>query len=239
MPPSSGVPRPDRRSLDERIASSIIDAVVEGRFPPGQPLPAERDLAEDLGVNRTSLRQALARLEQIGLVATRQGSGNVVQDPATLTDPTVVRVLARHLDPGLVAEVLELRESFGAMIGRLAAQRSDAAQRDRIAAAVDAVAGAADPVARRDAELAFFSELIAATGNRPLALLLRWVEAAYGLHPDSFTAAFADGDEVVAGLRRISTAISRGRPGPAEAAVEDYLRESGRRMLAGVTGSAG
>ena len=58
---------PERIALDEQIASTIIEAVLDGRLAVGEPLPAERELAEQLAVNRTSLRQALARLEQIGL----------------------------------------------------------------------------------------------------------------------------------------------------------------------------
>lgn len=54
--------------------------IVNGDVQPGQRLPPERTLAAQLGVNRTTLRSALARLSTARLVSVRQGSGYIVQD---------------------------------------------------------------------------------------------------------------------------------------------------------------
>jgi GntR family transcriptional regulator, transcriptional repressor for pyruvate dehydrogenase complex len=234
MTPSREVPALGRRALDEQIAASIVDGVVAGRYPPGSALPAERDLAEQLGVNRTSLRQALARLEQMGLIESRQGSGNVVRNPTLLTDPAVVRAMGVRPDPALVGELIEMREALGTFIGRLAADRATPEDLDRIDAAVASVAAAEDSTARQEAELEFFGALIAATGNRPLALLLRWVESAYGFQPPGFVRAFDDGPAITAGLRRIGSSVRDGETDASAMAVQDYLRDSGRRMLEAV-----
>ena len=105
MNQSSFLQPPDRQRVDEQIAAQIADAILDGAFPPGSTLPPERDLAEQLGVNRTSLRQGLARLQQMGLVEARQGSGTVVRDPQlglTILDPST-RVtlwsLVEHIQP--------------------------------------------------------------------------------------------------------------------------------------------
>lgn len=87
MNQSSPIRRPERQRLDEQIAASLADAILDGHFPPGSTLPPERELAEWLGVNRTSLRQGLARLQHMGLIEARQGSGNVVRDPSVLLIP--------------------------------------------------------------------------------------------------------------------------------------------------------
>src|SRR3954452_25638875 len=58
--------------LEGRLAHQILD----GDLGPGTLLPPERVLAENHGVNRTSLRQALSRLERSGMIETRQGSGS-------------------------------------------------------------------------------------------------------------------------------------------------------------------
>src|SRR5262245_22928380 len=81
MNQSSLLQPPDRSRVDEQIAAAIADAILDGAFPPGSTLPPERELAEQLGVNRTSLRQGLARLQQMGLIEAKHGSGNVVRDP--------------------------------------------------------------------------------------------------------------------------------------------------------------
>ncbi len=57
---------PDRQRVDEQITASIVDAILDGAFAQGLVLPPKRELAEQLGVNRTSLRQGLARLQQMG-----------------------------------------------------------------------------------------------------------------------------------------------------------------------------
>jgi DNA-binding FadR family transcriptional regulator len=222
---------PARTTLDEQIAATIIEAVLDGRLPVGEPLPAERELAEQLSVNRTSLRQALARLEQIGLVRSRQGSGTVVQDPTTLTDPAIVRQLANQIGPDLVGELIEVRSGLGTLIGRLAARRADGDDLVALRAAFDEVAAAPDATARLQADLTFFSRLIASTRNRPLAGLIRWVESTYGVAPESFAAAFDDAVAVTSGLEVVLDAVQRGDEDAAARAVEVYFEASGHRLV--------
>ncbi len=61
-----------------QLESSLRDALAHGRFRPGEALPAEREFARDLGVSRITLRRALERLETLGLVVRRHGSGTFV-----------------------------------------------------------------------------------------------------------------------------------------------------------------
>jgi GntR family transcriptional regulator len=73
-----------RRSADERlpkylrIHAALRDRITSGRWPPGSPLPAQRDLASEFGVSIMTLRQALQLLADDGLVDTRHGSGTYV-----------------------------------------------------------------------------------------------------------------------------------------------------------------
>lgn len=231
MNQSTPLSPPDRRRLDEQIATSIADAILDGAFPPGSVLPPERDLAEQLGVNRTSLRQALARLQHTGLIEARHGSGNVVRDPAGLTHPAVVEALVRRLGPDFLAEVLEIRSAFGATIGRLAAQRGGADDAAALRVALTAVERSATAEARQEADLAFFRVLVHATGNRALGLLYRWVEDAFGGREHVLTGAYADADAVLGGLTAISDAVLAGDADAAAAAVQDYVQVSAQRMV--------
>ncbi|GGA88006.1 GntR family transcriptional regulator [Brucella endophytica] len=63
------------RRLYQQIADKIRHLIQEGRFPAGSRLPAERELAQQLGVSRPSLREALIALEIAGSVEIRMGSG--------------------------------------------------------------------------------------------------------------------------------------------------------------------
>lgn len=223
---------PDRHRVDEQITASIADAILDGAFPPGSALPPERELAEQLGVNRTSLRQGLARLQQMGLIEARHGSGNVVRDPQELTHPAVVEALIRRLGPEFLVELLEIRAALGPLIGRLAAQRSgpegDEALRDALAAVRDARGAGA----LQAADLAYFRVLIHGTRNRALGLLYRWVDDAFGGREHELTRAYDDPEPVLADLGAITEAVLARDAAAAAAAVETYLTASALRMVA-------
>ncbi len=231
MNQSSVFRQPDRQRLDEQIAASIADAILDGAFPPGSALPPERELAEQFGVNRTSLRQGLARLQHMGLIEARHGSGNVVCDPQDLTHPAVVEALVRKLGPDFLVELLELRVAFGGFIGRLAAERAAPDDAAALRAAWAAVRAAATPAARQEADLAFFGVLVHATRNRALGLLYRWVEHAFGGREHELTAAYQDADAVEAELAAITAAVTARDASAAAATVEAYLRASALRMV--------
>jgi GntR family transcriptional regulator len=74
----------------QRIAADLRRRIVSGEIPAGSRLPSERTLMEELGVARTTLREALRMLRDEGLVASEQGRGTFVRERSTL------RRLARH-----------------------------------------------------------------------------------------------------------------------------------------------
>lgn len=74
--------------LYHRVKTSIKQAIQEGRLKPGDQLPPERALVEEYGVSRITVRQALAELEQEGLVMRQQGRGTFVT-PQKLAQPLV------------------------------------------------------------------------------------------------------------------------------------------------------
>jgi GntR family hexuronate regulon transcriptional repressor len=69
----------DTQKLYKQIARSIAAAIEDGRYAPGDRLPSEREFAEDFGVSRPTIRDAMIALEFQGLVEARQGSGVYVK----------------------------------------------------------------------------------------------------------------------------------------------------------------
>jgi GntR family transcriptional repressor for pyruvate dehydrogenase complex len=220
-----------RDTVVDRLTDSLIDAVIEGRIGVGTALPPERELAEALEVNRTTLRQAVARLEQIGLVSRRQGSGTVVHDPRSLTAPEVVGRLAASEQAAFVADLLEVREALAGIIGRRARGSVTEAQRNRLEELIVAIESAGHGRDRQLLELGFFAVLVDAAGNRAIEALLRWVEQVYdNLALPSIEPAFADAGVVADDLRRLVAVIDG--DGDLEAAMLDYARATGDRLLA-------
>src|ERR1700712_5070893 len=231
MNQSNPIQPPDRQRVDEQIAASIADAILDGVFPPGSTLPPERELADQLGVNRTSLRQGLARLQQMGLIEVRHGSGSVVCDPEGLTHPAVVEALVRKLGPEFLVELFEIRAALGPLIGRLAAERGTPEDARALSAALSAVRETDTAATRQTADLAFFHVLIHSTRNRALGLLYRWVEDAFGGREHELTKAYEDVEAVVAELQEITEAVLAHEPAATAGAVEAYLNASALRMV--------
>ena len=106
----------------EEIADRIRVLILDGTFPAGLPLPAERPLAERFGVSRGSIRDAFRTLETIGLLATRHGQGTFPQE---LDVDRLVAPLASVLSyrPDLQDELLDVRRMFEPAVARVAATR--------------------------------------------------------------------------------------------------------------------
>lgn len=219
----------DRSTMVDRLTTSLIDSVILGRFPVGEPLPPERDLAAALDVNRATLRQAVGRLEQIGLVTRRQGSGTIVQDPELLTAPEVVGRIASDERTAFVADLLEVREALAGVIGRRAAGTLTDRQRLQLYQFVDAIEAADTARQRQVLELGFFAILVQAAGNRAIHVLLQWVERVYeNLDLPSIESAFEDGPVLT---HRLRTLLGRIEQGDAAAAMTEYAHETGQAIL--------
>jgi GntR family transcriptional repressor for pyruvate dehydrogenase complex len=115
------------RTAGERIAERFVTAIALGEFVPGQQLPSERELATQLGVSRTTVREALQRLHAAGYVTTRRGRGGgtfVQTDAGTAESEEMIR---RALLPAWeeLTEVLDFRQLIEQQIARTAAERRD------------------------------------------------------------------------------------------------------------------
>lgn len=223
-------PHPRPRAADAAI-TAIIDAVLSGARPAGSVLPAERELAAELGISRTSLRQAITRLQQLGVVESRQGHGTVVLDIEASTHPDLVARLVDRHGPELLTELFEVREAMGVLAGRLAAERAATAELESLEAAIGGVRAAHDATDCQRAELTFFVQLVDAAHNRPLRTMLRWTEQAYGPAGQPFTAAFDDPLSIARDLERILRSVRSGDPEAAATEMSRYAATSAARML--------
>ena len=78
----------DTPKLYQKIALAIAASITDGRYTPGQKLPSERELADELGVSRPTIRDAMIALEFQGLVEARQGSGVYVTSASPVPEDT-------------------------------------------------------------------------------------------------------------------------------------------------------
>jgi GntR family transcriptional repressor for pyruvate dehydrogenase complex len=111
------------RRLSDDIVTQLEALILEGSLRAGERLPAERVLAEQFGVSRPSLREAIQKLVAKGLLVSRQGGGNYVAEGlgATFSDPLL------HLlenSPEAQRDLLEFRHTLEGSCAFYAAQRA-------------------------------------------------------------------------------------------------------------------
>lgn len=114
-----------RASLSDEVFRQLLDAIVGGELVPGESLPAERVLCEQLRVNRGAVREAVKRLVQAGLVESVHGAGNVVLDYRQTAGMDLLPYLFERdpSDPGLVLSVMEMRSAIGPEVAAACARR--------------------------------------------------------------------------------------------------------------------
>lgn len=127
-------------SVVEAVVQPLVAGILDGTYPAGARLPAERELAARLGVARVTVRAALRRLIEWGVVTTRQGSGAVVRPRREWTADALAPALTHALASGDLASLLllardglELRRSLvldlvGRAAGRVARGALDGAR---------------------------------------------------------------------------------------------------------------
>jgi GntR family transcriptional repressor for pyruvate dehydrogenase complex len=162
-------------SLVDRVAEVLSDEITSGRLAPGDRLPSEVQLVEQLGVSRTVVREALSRMRNSGLVEPRQGAGVFVLQPRV--KPLDLSADAERTKAS-VLQVVEVRRAMEAEAAALAATRATSDDIRRIRAALTAidedVRAGGDGV---DADLAFHQSIGDSTANTVLAETLRYISA--------------------------------------------------------------
>lgn len=108
--------------LYEKVISQILGLVKNGELKPGDRLPTERDLATQLHVSRTAIREALRSMEFMGLIDSKVGGGTFIRELTMddLMDPFAA-VLANN--ERLIIELIEVRLLLEVEIAKMAASR--------------------------------------------------------------------------------------------------------------------
>ena len=145
----------------EKIKAMILD----GRLKPGDRLPREADLAEQLGISRSPLREAVSVLSMLRILDVRRGDGTYVTSltPDLLLE-TMGFIIDFHQDSGIL-DLFELRRALEPMAAEKAARLmsdEDAARLLALTEAVDADTPVGEVVAN---DLEFHHRIAAAAGN--------------------------------------------------------------------------
>lgn len=166
----SPLPPPHRPvRLAMQVADALRQAIAAGTWPAGTRLPPGRVLADEFGVSRAVMREAMAVLSHLGLVTARQGAGVFVAEPV----PSAAPMATDEERAQGVLEQFELRRAIEVEAAALAARRCTPAALARIRAARDALNRRIDEgVESVEEGFAFHREIVLASGNPQLVKLL-------------------------------------------------------------------
>jgi GntR family transcriptional repressor for pyruvate dehydrogenase complex len=219
----------EKQRVAEEIAEQLRSLILNGQYPPGSKLPPERELSKRLRVNRASLREALKKLEHLGLVRIRQGDGTRVQNFMETGGIELVQHLLPLAGgkPELIRDLLEFRRIFGRELARLAAARGgqDKAQTSRLRALADKADQTHDSADLFDLDFEFYVALAAMCGNQVMLLLINTVrDGVRGFMP-LLANLIGSHDQVRKHHRELIAAIERGDAATAGRVADEYLRQ--------------
>ena len=162
-------------TLSSRIVAEIRNAVFEGRLKPGDFLGSENNLAQQYGVSRITVRDALRSLSATGIVEVRQGAGGGARIADANLEYFADALAVQFQLAGVGAEeTLGAQSAIEEMAAELAAEHRNDEDLARMAAAVEQAAVVVDdPAAFTEASLGFHLAVAEASHNRALFALLR------------------------------------------------------------------
>jgi DNA-binding FadR family transcriptional regulator len=217
------------------VVDTLVDRlradVLSGRYPPGSYLPPERELAAAYQVTRTSLKHAIVRLAQAGLVETRHGVGTRVRDYERLGGPELLPMLVSTAGPEWMAEIFQVRREVGALVAAQAAAHAGPEHRERLRLLAGELRTADGAQTAQLTECEIHRVIAAATGNRVYGFLVNALLNAYMEVRETFAHAFADPVAAADRIAPLVEALCAGDPGRAHAAATAYLDATEAVML--------
>ena len=216
-------------SLSKAIVHEITRLVAVGKIKPGDKFPPEAVLAEQMGVGRSSIREAFRVFQILGVTEAKPGRGTVLVNTAPLFALTD---WSEFTSKDLINDIVEARLLLEPLIAAMAAKRADAAGIRRIAEAIEAGRKAVgDEAASIQTSLDFHTAVAEAGGNQTLLLATRLLRSLYfestrfsRRHPESYSTLLADHE-------KIFVAIRDGDAKAAVAASESHMRKGLQMVL--------
>ncbi|ROT96333.1 FadR/GntR family transcriptional regulator [Histidinibacterium lentulum] len=210
------------RTRGHEVLDALAEMVSRSGLDVGDRLPPEVQMAQQLGVGRSTMREALNRWEGLGLIRRRRGIGTFlvapIPAPGGPVDPDV------RLEGAAVLRLLEVRSTLETQVARLAAERGTKGQKAEIARLCGVLL---EIVARgenyREADIAFHTAIADASANPMFTQILTYLDQAFERAADSPFNRAAFGLDSFSYHGPLSDAVVAGDGDAAERAVLDII----------------
>ena len=212
-------------TISSRIHSRLRADILGGRYAPGDALPSERRLSEELESSRHAVREALKRLQQAGLVAISQGGATRVRD--WRRHGGLELLLEGEMPESLGARraAMEMRACIGADAARRCAERADAVLRAQIRARAEQFVAVEDLHARNAHYEVLWDLIVDGADNIAYRLALTTLVARQTIASVKAEAVERELEDDE-GVRELAGAIAGGDADTAHACARDLLERS-------------
>jgi GntR family transcriptional regulator, transcriptional repressor for pyruvate dehydrogenase complex len=219
-----------RSPLYEQVVERLREFIDAQQLQPGDRLMSERELAERLGVSRTSVRQGLTALRVLGLVEIKHGDGvYLLRSPRDVIPSLASEIVGSEVDHPMIWEV---REAIEVQAARLAARRRSAADLRTMREALDlmetAVAGGDDGI-REDRR--FHHAVVHAAGNPLLRQMTEQLADVIDRTSEASLTLAGRPSVSLAAHRAILTAIEAQDEAAAAEEMRQHVMTSGRQVV--------
>jgi GntR family transcriptional repressor for pyruvate dehydrogenase complex len=213
-----------RKSLVDTVVERIRALITEGQLGPGDRLPTESELIKQLEVSRTVLREAIGRLETMGLVAVRGSRGMYVGEPGGLLSCIKLMRSAMAISPRELVQFTEFRRAIECDAVRVAARRASASDLDELDLLCEEIHRRDLPYAQAFAiDLRFHRKLLALAGNELMQNVMDVVQEFVLASIQEGAPPRRDPDLTYDDHKAIVAAVRAGDPDAAEAAMRHHL----------------
>lgn len=226
-----------RRALAEGLADEIVNDILEGRYPPHAPLPSETEMAEQSGVSRLTVREAIKALAAKSVVRVEQGRGSFVNpaDRWSVLDPVLLIARSSRGEDRLALprKLIEARRVVEVAVAEFAAQRrteQDLALMERSLAGMRAAAASGDVTVFVAADIAFHQQVLDAAGNTFLASLFDPLSRILQLTRHQTSSHAPVRAHAIEHHQRILDAVRRGSPTKAGRMMRDHMNQTEQDM---------
>ncbi len=216
--------------LYEGIADSLLALIKSGELKPGDRLPAERQLAEDLHVSRTAIREALRSMESMGYIESKVGGGTYIKSVTfgSVMDPFSVML---SQDEKLLKELVEVRVLLEGEIASLAAKKITPEQMSAVSATLYEMRLDIDAGGNGlGGENAFHNSLALIADNSALSLILNMCSELLSRSREATLTLPGQPESSLSDHREIFEAVSAHLPSQASKLMRKHLKKARRNL---------
>lgn len=174
----SGFGKISAPSLKEVCVQTILTKILSGELKPGDKLPSERELAETMGVSRSSLNHGIVELEAMGFLTVEPRRGTVVNDYRSHPTPQSLEAVMRYgsveMDRALFSDLMDTRLLIESECAKLACRNIYESTLEKMQRMVDKLS--AEPEDPTELLYQFHYRLVQASGNTIYSMIYRGFE---------------------------------------------------------------